>query len=75
MLIYSPRKNKRLEWTHKAVSSGFARLLVCDHHRLVDVPESLEIFPKWGVVGVIGQPADKDLGVGRVFLHGGVHYL
>lgn len=61
--------------THEAVSSGFARLLVRDHHRLVDVAETLEIFPERRVVGVVRKPPDEYLGVGGVFLHGGVHYF
>lgn len=69
------QKADKLEWTYKAVSSGLAGLFVSDHHRLVDVTETLEIFAKWSVVGVIRQPADKDFGVSCVFLHGGVHYL
>lgn len=62
-------------FTHEAVSSGFARLLVGDDHRLVDVPETLEIFPKRRVVGVVRQPPDEYLGVSGVLLHGGVHYF
>lgn len=62
-------------FTHEAVSSGFARLLVRDHHRLVDVAETLEIRPERRVAGVVGEPPDEDLGVGGVLLHGGVHYF
>lgn len=60
--------------THKAVSSGFARLPVRDHHRLVDVPEGLEVFAERRVVRVVRQPADEDLGEGGVLLQRrGVH--
>ena len=60
--------------TYKAVSSGFAGLSVRYHHRLVDVPEGLEVFPEGGIVGVVRQPADEDLGEGGVFLQrGGMH--
>lgn len=69
--------------THKAVSSGFPRLPVCYHHSLVDVAEGLEVFPQRGIVRVVGQPADEDLGKSGVFLNrcgmhdfqGSVHVL
>lgn len=56
--------------TYKAVSPGFARLPVGDHHRLLDVPEDFEVLPEGGVGGVVGQPPDEDLGEGGVLLHG-----
>lgn len=54
--------------TYKAISSGFPGLSVRDHHRLVNVSESLEVFSQRGVVGVVRQPAHKDLGKSGVFL-------
>lgn len=55
--------------TYEAVSPGLARLAVCDHHRLVDVPESLEVLSERRVVGVVRQPAHEDLGKGGVLLN------
>lgn len=54
--------------TYKAVSPGLARLAVGDHHRLVNVPESLEVLSERRVVGVVRQPAHEDLGEGCVLL-------
>lgn len=69
--------------TYKAVSSGFTGLPVGDHHRLVDVPKGLEVFPQGGIVCVVRQPTDKDFGKSGVFLQrrgmhdfqGSVHVL
>lgn len=54
--------------THKAISSGFTSLSVCYHHSLVNVPKGLEVFSQRGIVRVVRQPADKDLGKSGVFL-------
>lgn len=54
--------------TYKAVSPGFAGLPVGDHHRLLDVPEDLEVLAQAGVGGVVGQAPDEDLGVSGVLL-------
>ena len=31
-------------WTYKAVSAGFSRAPVCDHHRLLDVAVHLQVL-------------------------------
>lgn len=60
--------------THEAVSSGFTGLPVCYNHSLVDVPEGLEVFSERGIVRVVGQPADENLGKSSIFLNGcGMH--
>lgn len=69
--------------TYKAVSSGLPGLPVRDHHRLIDVPEGFEVLPQRGVVGVVRQAADEDLGESGVLLkrrgrhdfQGSVHVL
>lgn len=69
--------------TYEAVSSGFTGLPVGYHHRFVNVPEGLEVFSQRGVVGVVRQSANEDLGEGGVFLkrcgmhdfQGSVHVL
>lgn len=69
--------------TYKAVSPGFTGLSVCYHHRLVDVPESFEVFSQRGVVRVVRQPAHEDFGKSGVLLkrrgrhdvQGSVHVL
>lgn len=63
----SPRPAPR-PGTYKAVSPGLARLPVGDDHRLLDVPEDLEVLAQAGVGGVVGQAPDEDLGVSGVLL-------
>ena len=59
-------------WTYKAVSAGFSRAPVCDHHRLLDVAVHLEVVSQRLVCGVVRQAPHKKFCVGRVFL---LHWL
>lgn len=60
-------KHKRAS-TYKSITSGLPRLAVGDDHRLLDVPEHLEVLPQARVGGVVGQPPDEDLGERGVLL-------
>jgi len=54
--------------TYESIAPGLAGLPVRDHHRLVDLPEHLEVLPEAGVRGVVRETPDKDLRVGRILL-------
>lgn len=60
--------NKQTCNTYEAIAATLARLSIGDDHGFLDVAELLEELPQRLVGRVIGQSADEDFCVGRVFL-------
>lgn len=56
------------EATHKSISPALSCLPVCDHHRLIDVPELVEVFSQTLVGGVVGQSPHEDFGERGILL-------